>query len=205
MAVSFVENNRDMEKENHPVYDKNTLEFVTVALEFCSWLERTPTSGVFDFIDKATKLLPLLYLKAALLPETGEGGDGAAEEEEESGGTAHFITEETYDALRSRIAAVLGEHDSYLETVLPDMPYSDTPIIAFISENLADVFQDIGNFVSLFRQGYEEVMLQALATCTENFRLFWGQSLLNALRALHAIRYNEDINLKSEEEGEGQE
>lgn len=180
-----------MHTENHPIYDKNTLEFVTVAFEFCSWIEKTNESDLFKFINNATKLLPLLYLKATLLPEVADTDDEFD--------AAHFITEETYDAVRSRIARLLGEHDTYLETFLPDMLYSDTPIAAFISENLADLYQDIGNFISLFRQGYEKTMLQALTECTENFRLYWGQSLLNALKALHAIRYNPDINLKEEQ------
>ena len=63
------------------------------------------------------------------------------------------------------IAGLLGERDSYLETFHADMRYSDTPIAAFISENLADVYQDTGNFVSLFRQGNEEVMQEAIALC----------------------------------------
>lgn len=181
-----------MNKENHPVYDKNTLEFVTVAFEFCSWIEKTAEYDLFRFVNNATKLLPLLYLKATLLPEV--------DELDEEIDTAHFITEETYDAVRNRIAGLLGEHDSYLETFLPDMQYSDTPIVAFISENLADLYQDVGDFVALFRQGYEKTMLQALAECTENFRLYWGQKLLNALKALHMIRYSEEINLKEEAE-----
>ena len=49
------------------------------------------------------------------------------------------------------------------------MQYSDTPIAAFISENLADVYQDTGNFISLFRQGNEEVMLEAIVLCRKNF------------------------------------
>lgn len=180
-----------MNKENHPVYDKNTLEFVTVAFEFCTWIEKTNDFDLFKFVNNATKLLPLLYLKATLLPEVTDLDDESD--------AAQFITEETYDAVRNRIANLLGEHDTYLETFLPDMQYSDTPIAAFISENLADVYQDIGNFISLFRQGYEKTMLQALLECTENFQFYWGQSLLNALKALHAIRYNPDINLKEEE------
>ncbi|MDR2763450.1 MAG: DUF5063 domain-containing protein [Tannerella sp.] len=170
------------------VYDKNTLEFVTVAVEFCSWLERDFAADRFRFVDQATKLLPLLYLKVSLLPETPvpDEADGVA---------TGFITEETYDILRARIAALLGEHDSYLDTFLPDMIYSDTPVIAFISENLADMYQDLGNFAYLFRQGYEETMSLALSLCTATFRQYWGQSLLNALKALHAIRHNEDIHL----------
>ena len=58
-----------MEKEENPIYERNTLEFVTVALEYCTFVETAGNTGLFDFVDKATKLLPLLYLKASLLPE----------------------------------------------------------------------------------------------------------------------------------------
>ena len=134
-----------MEKENNPIYERNTLEFVTVALEFCTFVETAGQNGLFDFIDKGIKLLPLLYLKATLLPE--------AEVDDEDDEPELTVTEDMYEAVRTRIAALLGEKDSYLETFHPDMQYSDTPIAAFVSENLADVYQDTGNFVSLFRQG----------------------------------------------------
>lgn len=93
----------------------------------------------------------MLYLKATLLPEAEEDEDAEPE---------LTVTEDMYESVRNRIAGLLGEKDSYLETFHPDMQYSDTPIAAFISENLADVYQDTGNFISLFRQGNEEVMLE---------------------------------------------
>ena len=135
-----------MEKENNPIYERNTLEFVTVALEFCTFVETAGQNGLFDFIDKGIKLLPLLYLKATLLPE--------AEVDDEDDEPELTVTEDMYEAVRTRIAALLGEKkDSYLETFHPDMQYSDTPIAAFVSENLADVYQDTGNFVSLLSTG----------------------------------------------------
>lgn len=179
-----------METENNPIYARNTLEFATVALEFCNFIEEAPRTVLFDFVDKATKLLPLLYLKAALLPEV------EADEESEP---EWFVTEEMYEKVRSELAGLLGERDTYLDTFHPDMPYSDTPIAVFISENLADVYQDAGNFVALFREGNEEVMHEVLAFCRMNFRTYWGQQLLNALKALHAIRYSEEENLEKNE------
>lgn len=180
-----------MEKENNPVYARNTLEFVTVALEYCTFVEATGQTGLFEYVDKVTKLLPLLYLKASLLPELETDEDAEIE---------LTVTEDMYESVRTRIAALLGEKDVYLETFHPDMQYSDTPIAAFISENMADVYQDVGNFISLFRQGNENVMMEAIAYCSNNFRTFWGQQALNALKALHAVRYNVDDNLESEEE-----
>lgn len=170
-------------KENNPIYERNTLEFVTVALEFCSFIENVAKEDkdLFHFVDKATKILPLLYLKAALLPEVEKDDDVDPE---------LTVTEEMYESVRERISGLLGEYDVYLDTFNPDMQYSDAPIAAFISENLADVYQDTGNFVALFRQGNEEVMRESIAICRTNFMEFWGQPLLNALKALHSIRYN---------------
>ncbi|MCD8194332.1 MAG: DUF5063 domain-containing protein, partial [Tannerellaceae bacterium] len=175
--------NYSMEKEISPIYDRNTVEFVTVALEFCTFAETAAQTDLFGFVDKATKILPLLYLKASLLPDVTESEDADPE---------LYVTEAMYDNVRNSIANLLGEQDTYLETFHPDMQYSDTPIAAFISENLADVYQDTGNFVALFRQGVEEVMTDAIAICRTNFCQYWGQQLLNALKALHSVRYNED-------------
>ncbi|OAV73355.1 hypothetical protein Barb6_00323 [Bacteroidales bacterium Barb6] len=179
-----------MEKASSPVYEQNTLEFVTVALEFCAFVEATEQTVYADFTDKATKLLPLLYLKAALLPRV---------EPDEDAEPDLMVTEDMYEAVRTRIASLLGENDTYLETFHPDMPYSDTPVAAFISENLADVYQDIGNFLSLFRQGNEFVMREALALCQTNFREYWGQQALNALKALHTLRYSMDENIETDD------
>lgn len=180
-----------MEKENSPIYDRNTLEFVTVALEFCSFVENVGNTCLFDFLDKAVKILPLLYLKASLLPEVDENEEVDLE---------LTVTEDMYESIRNRVAGLLGEKDSFLETFHPDMQYSDTPIAAFISENLADIYQDAGNFISLFRQGNEEVMLEAIVVCRKNFCEFWGQQLLNALKALHAVRYSDEELLETDEE-----
>lgn len=169
-----------MKKEDNPVYARNTLEFVTVALEYCTFAEGAGEMEVYDFVDKATKILPLLYLKATLLPVLDS--DEIYEPE-------YHVTEDMYEAVRSRIAGLLKERDTYLDTFHQDMQYSETPIAAFISENLADVYQDVGNFVALFREGNEVVMREAIVLCYSNFCEYWGQQLLNALKALHNLRY----------------
>ena len=182
-----------MTNENNPIYERNTLEFVTVALEYCSFVEHAGEKGLFNFVDKATKLLPLLYLKALLLPEV---------ESEEETIPELTVTEEMYEAVRQRIAILLGERDTYLETFQEDMRYSEMPIAAFISENLADVYQDTGNFVALFRQENEEAMREAIALCAQNFRDYRGGRLLNALKALHAVRFSGDEDMQPIEEEE---
>jgi len=180
----------EMKKKSNPIYERNTLEFVTVALEYCAFVEHAAESELFDFVNKAIKILPLLYLKATLLPEL---------EEDEDADLELSVTEETYEMVRSNLSVLLGDRDSFLDTFHEDMQYSDTPIAATISENLADVYQDIENFISLYREGNEEVMHAAIVMCYTNFKEFWGQQLLNALKALHTVRYSDEDALRSDE------
>lgn len=102
------------------------------------------------------------------------------------------MTEEIYEVLRINISAILAEKDDYLEVFMPEMAYSDTPIKKTISEDLADIYQDIKDFIFVFQLGLNETMNDALCICKENFEQYWGQKLVNTLRALHDVKYNPD-------------
>lgn len=162
------------------VFSKNVVEFVAVGVQFCSFLETYEEQSVTDLSGKLTKLLPLLYLKATLLPAVEVEYDIYPEV---------TVTEENYEFIVNRLYSTFKSNDTYLEVFLEDMKYSDTPISASISEDLSDIYQDIKNFVSVYEQGLDESMYEALYTCNENFRLYWGQKLVNVLRALHSLKY----------------
>lgn len=66
-----------MKKESQVIFDRNVVEFVTVAAEFCKFLEQAETMKRDTFVDTSLKILPLLYLKTAMLPETEIIGDEA--------------------------------------------------------------------------------------------------------------------------------
>lgn len=183
-------------KENAPqaIFDKNTVEFVTVAAEFCGFLERASEMKRGRFVDVSLKLLPLLYLKASLLPE-------CIRMEEDDPET--FVTEGDYERVRSAVATLLAEHDDYLEVFLDDMAYSDTPIRQTISEGLADIYQPLKNFICVFRLGLSQTMNDSLVMCREEFAEFWGQRLVNVMRALHDVKYHRLVPEPEEEEGDG--
>jgi hypothetical protein len=171
-----------VEKDSRVIFEANVVEFVTVAAEFCSFLERTEGMARGAFVDIVIKILPLLYLKAALLPECELMGEGDLE---------RYVTEDVYEVMRINLADVLGEKDDYLEVFVPDMVYSDTPVKRCISEDLADIYQDIRDFVFVFRLGRNELMNDAVVCCKEGFESFWGQKLVNTMRALHEVKYGE--------------
>ena len=180
-----------MKKENQTIFDKNVIEFVTVAAEFCAFLERSELISRKDFVDKILKILPLLYFKTTLLPKCEEINDETLE---------NYVTEEQYEAIRTKVAGIMAEKDDYLDVFVEDMVYSDQPIRKNISEDLADIYQDIRDFIFIFQLGLNETMNDALFICQENFKTLWGQKLVNTLRALHEVKYNIDSDNDDEEE-----
>ena len=166
-------------------FDKNTVEFVTVAAEYCAFLEQVYDKEPSRVVDVLSKLLPLVYLKAAMLVEAEPEGLYLEE----------VVTEPDYDAVRQILSEKFGENDDYLEVFVEDMKYSDTPVRRCISEDMADIYQALKNFVHSYQSGLDEVMEEAVAVCAEGFRTYWGQTLTNTLRAVHNVRYNIDQNL----------
>ncbi len=165
-------------------YDKTILEFLTVAVQFCTLLEQANLTEVKPFIDRITKILPLLYLKADLMPEY---------DSDELLETQSFVTEENYNIVRNNIAVLLGQHDDFLEVFVEDMKYSDKPILATISENLADIYQDVKNFVMFFKiEAQDDLIFEAVAKCKENFKFYWGQRCVNVMRPLHELKFVSD-------------
>lgn len=174
-----------MNKEQiSPIYSHDIIEFTTVAVQYCAFIENVSEKERNNFIDTILKLLPLIYLKGILFQKF----DLLDEEDD----CFHYVTMENYDIVRNNIAIVMKEQDDYLDVFVEDMKYSDTPILTTISENLADIYQDLKNFVCAYKDSTEEGKLQALAECKYNFEHYWGQKLVNVMRALHEVRFGEN-------------
>ena len=169
-----------MKTQDNPLYQHDILEFVTVAVQYCAYLEDSEGRSREEFVDTMSKLLPLLYLKGSLLPQYETYSDNMLSD---------YVTEENYDIIRNNIAYIMADKDDYLDVFVDDMKYSDEPILMTISENLADIYQDIKNFAYIYKQGVEDEMMSALELCNQNFRTDWGQKLVNVLRAIHEVKY----------------
>lgn len=176
-----------MEIENlpdHLVYSQRVIDFVTVTAETCLLLEHIGEHTHEQFVEKSIGLLSLLYLKSVLLEVPEKVFDDPAE---------RFVTEADYNEVKDAVAILLGEKDSFLETFHPDMSLSDTPIAAFVSENMADIYQELKDFAANYQLGETDIMNDALADCLIAFAEHWGLKVLNTLRALHMIRYSDDF------------
>jgi molecular chaperone GrpE (heat shock protein) len=168
------------------VYSKNVVEFVTVASEYCTSVENVAKIQAEANLLKMQKLLPLLYLKASMLPKTERLLDEDLEK---------YISELDYNVLHQKWIQLLNEYDNFYEVFDPSIQFGHETVTASVSENLLDIYQDLKNFLISYSIGNEEVMNDALAECVEHFEEFWGQQLVNVFRAVHMLVYsNADFN-----------
>ena len=159
----------------------NSLAFIALSNEFCSAIENAMEFEKEDFVAKMLKMLPRIYMTVT---------DIDIEESNEDYYALPYLDESVYDNLRSQLAALMGEDDVFLETFEEDMKYSDAPVSATISEDLADIYQQLYNFVASDRDVDTEAINSIIITCKEDFASYWGQTLCNVLRALHSVFYN---------------
>jgi hypothetical protein len=163
-----------------PAYSKNTIEFVTVANEFCKFIENANKITLTEFIEMAHRLLPLVYLKGTLLPADIESNDEYNEK---------YVTEENYNYIQEMLLAKFGEHNFYDEIFDPIRQQNDEPAQLSIAETIADIYQDLKDFIMQFQVASEEIMINAIWECRQAFEQYWGQRIVNVLRVLHHLKY----------------
>lgn len=170
-----------MDTSSSPVYSRNVVEFVAVANEFCKYAEHATTLKGDELLKILQRILPLMYLKASLLPQLEPFFED---------GNEKFVTEDDWTNINETLKEKFGTANDYLEVFDEKINETDGPIVSSISENMADIYQDMKDFLLLYQTGTAEVMNDAILECRMNYENFWGQKLVNSLRAIHKFIYS---------------
>lgn len=180
---NFAQSNHSTMANRHYVYQQSTIDFVTIAAQTCLLLEHTTEMEKEEWAEQILCLLPILYMRARTLPSTEPELDGEPQQ---------FVQEEDYNYILVGIQTLLGSDDTYLTVLTDDQRYTDEPCMATISEDLADIYQELKDMAANFQTGQEAVMNDAVYLCREQFFNHWGQKLLNAISALHALQISKE-------------
>jgi len=170
-----------MDSSTEPVYSRNVIEFVAVANEYCKYAEHASELKGDEMLKIMQRILPLMYLKASLLPQLEPYFDD---------GNEKFVTESDWVALNETLREKFGTANDFPEVFDEKAEETGVPAITTISENMADMYQDMKDFLLLYQTGTPEVMNDAIWECRLNFETFWGQKLVNSLRAIHRFIYS---------------
>lgn len=177
-----------MEKDfEEIVYSENVIGFNALIVEYINLLDNTVMVSQKDFFDKMHRLLPLIYLKAIILPETEPIMPEMIEKS---------VTHEEWDAVHETLANKIGIYDSYNEVFEPLSENEEQ--MSSLAEGFTDIFQDLKDYISLYNMGTPEIMNDAIWECKRNFAEYWGQRLVNIQRVLHHLLYG-GVNLLSDD------
>lgn len=159
------------------IYTPELIAFAQTGVEFASLLEQGAERAIF--VEQLLKTLPRLYALMLNLPNYFFSPDEDILEE--------YISESAYERVRLRAGEILGEDDMYLSTASNEMQYSDTPLAVHISEQLADIYQHVGNLLGILKEQNEIALPSAIGRCRLYWQEHWGLALISALGALHQV------------------
>lgn len=185
-----------MNKKSDPVFSRNVVEFVAVANEFCKYAEHAGELKGDELLKILQRILPLLYLKASLLPALEPLFDD---------GNERFVNEDTWNRIHDTLKDKFGTADEFIDFPDKESDETGTPVLSSIAENMTDIYQDMKDFLLLYQTGTNEVMNDAIWECRMNFENIWGQKLVNGLKAIHKFIYSgeEIARVEDNEESEG--
>jgi hypothetical protein len=169
--------------QNHPeeeiLSSRPVLEMLTVANEYCLFFEKAENYNVEDILTYFQRIAPLLYLKGSLLP---------AVEADEDTFSERYVTEEQWEAIFKILRQKFDHNDVYY---VHDHNF-DTVQVS-LADNLADIYQDMKDFVMLYQKNISFSRQNALAQIRVLFYDHWGLRVLDALRAVHYLLFREKI------------
>ena len=160
------------------IYQDSTIAFVTAAAQTCLLIEKINEHERDEWLEQVARLLPVLYLRARLLEET----ETMMEDEPQ-----RFVTEEDYNFALVGVREFLGSDDAYLDVYVDRGVYIDEVQTSYISEGIADIYQELKDLAAAFQTGEEPVMNDAVVLCRQAFFEHWGRKVLSVLRAIHEI------------------
>lgn len=89
------------------ILNTNAIAFIGLCNEYCIALQQAKEMEADEFVDKMVHLLPRLYISATDLNVTYI--------EDEEPYIDSVLDEDSYEAVRADVAALMGEDDVYLE------------------------------------------------------------------------------------------
>ncbi|RLD31434.1 MAG: hypothetical protein DRI72_08960 [Bacteroidetes bacterium] len=167
---------------NDITVSKPILEMVTVANEFCYYLENAEEkskSGILEFVNR---ILPLLYLKGSLLPDIEVENPDANEK---------FATEEQWERVFLLLREKFGKQDEFW-TIDPLYINDTEPLKASLAENIADIYQDMKDLIMLYQKNTFDARQNAVADIKLLFATHWGYRIGNILNRTHHLLHSDE-------------
>jgi len=168
-------NQPNPELPDDPVYSRKVLEMLTVANEFCLFIEKSVDYPLTELLQFLQKVCPLIYLKASLLPDIMVENEDVTE---------HYVTEEQWESVFGILRGKFGERDVFYFIDKNEKSHLD-PQRGSLAECFADIYQDLKDFLLLYQKPQKAFKENAVRDCKYLFETRFGYRLVEAQTAIH--------------------
>ena len=150
-----------------------------MANEYCLFFEKAEFYQTADILAYFQKMAPLLYLKGSVLPVV-QVTDPSFNE--------RFVTEEQWETVFKSLREKFGKEDVFFH-----LDHQGDSTEASLADKMADIYQDMKDFVMLFQKPSLYAKECAVAEIRSLFANHWGPALIHALGTCHGIIYRDAI------------
>lgn len=163
---------------NRFVYSGEMVAFATAANNYCQLLEQSAAAEGKAFIASQVEILSRIYADFIVVGETEPVFDSVLEP---------TVTEQDWASVYQQIAKIMGPYNETLRPAEKDEFDRSEMVLHTISEDLADIYQELKDFTIIYSRGLEELMNDAAWELKERFAEHWGTKLLRSLLTLHDL------------------
>ncbi len=157
-----------------------TEELVNLCSQYCKILDKADNTQLNDFLEIIASKMMEIYKQTFEITRFQTKYESEPEK---------FLNEKQYNKIIKKLKEYFGKTDHYNEIIDPAKPANYSIFQASLAEDLTDIYQDFYDFVEWYSLGTLESINDSVIECLNNFEKYWGIKLLNALRAIHMIRY----------------
>ena len=158
---------------------KQILELLTVANEFCMFIEKAYDYSKEEILLYMHRMSPLLYLKGSLLPELSIENTEANE---------RYVTEEVWENLFNELRNKFGKDDEFWFINEPGFN-GDEITKGSMAEHLSDVYQDLKDFVFLYSKNTRDSIMNSVVECRKLYHTNWGYKIIRLQKNIHHLLY----------------
>ena len=170
-----------MKDNQEPIEQKKQiLELLTVANEFCMFIEKTYDYSKDDILQYMHRMAPLLYLKGSLLPQL---------EVENTDAYERYVTEEVWENIFNELRNKFGKDDEFW--FIDEITFNGDEIAkGSMAEHLTDIYQDLKDFVFLYSKNTRDSIFNSVVECLRLFHTNWGYKIIRLQKNIHHLLYH---------------
>lgn len=159
----------------------SAIAITALAVEYVRLIRKAADFTPRDFLREVLRYMPRFYITLCDLKPYGDLEPDAQGENTDA--ILDQLSEEDRASVKQSLEAVLGEYDTYLDTHVEDMQYSDIPVAVSLAEQLTEVYEVMADLAVTVEDAPTESLPDIMSDLLYYFNDYLSETICSALKA----------------------